>query len=531
MSEQSRRDFLKFMGYTGAALSAGTIIWSEIGCSTKQASLPPPPFVGLKPIHSDKLELAPGFRSEVLIKFNEPINATEFFGTNNDFLAYTALPGKTDEGILWVNHESLTPVLLHERKMNTPRTKKEIIKEQLSVGGSLVHIRKENGRWNFIPKSPYNRRISARTPIPFQKGYKIMGSSIATGTLANCAGGSTPWNTILTCEENYDKFYGDASFENKKRVFKEVDEFKWYEHFPLPPEHYGWVVEVNPFTGKAKKLVSLGRFEHESAKVQLSNNGFPVVYMGEDRKGGYIYKFVSRSKKSLERGTLYVADTKNGAWIPLDLKKTPVLQKHFDHQQDVLTYAHLASQIAGGTPQDRPEDVEIDPINGSIFIALTNNMDNNNPHGSILKITEKDNDYESLAFSSETWIAGGLAQGFSCPDNLAFDKQGNLWMTVDMDEKEIETGIYKGQGNNGLYFIPLRGPGAGKAIMVASAPRDAEFTGPMFSEDYKTLFLSVQHPGLQTKDPAKPTSHWPDGPGHLPKSAVVMITGSILDNG
>jgi hypothetical protein len=527
-SASNRRQFLKFMGHASLSIGAASLLGSELmGCASK-TQRPPPPFMGLKPTYIDKLELAPGFKYETLIKWNTPINSKESFGSNNDFLAYTALAGKTDEGILWVNHESISPVLLHNRKMDTPRTKEEVITEQLAVGGSLIHIRKDQGQWKFVADSKYNRRITARTPIPFQKSFKIMGSTVATGTLANCAGGITPWQTFLTCEENYENFYGDATYVNKKRVFVEVNELKWYNHFPLPPEHYGWVVEVHPLTGQAQKLNSLGRFEHEGAKVQMSRNGFPIVYMGEDRKGGCIFKFISSDKKSLTHGTLYVADTKNGRWIPLDLQKTKVLKKHFDSQQDVLTYASYAAQLAGGTPQDRPEDIEIDPIHGGIFVSLTNNEDKGNYHGSLFKISEKNGDYEAMEFQSETWLAGGLENGFSCPDNLVFDQKGNLWVTVDMSEKEIETGVYKGQGNNGLYFIPMEGAQAGRPILIASAPKDAEFTGPMFSEDYKTLFLSVQHPGLQTTDPRTPTSHWPDGPGTLPKSAVVMITGPLI---
>ena len=108
-------------------------------------------------------------------------------------------------------------------------------------------------------------------------------------------------------------------------------------------------------------------------------------------------------------------------------------------------------------------------------------------------------------------MAGGGENGFSCPDNLAFDLSGNLWMTTDMSGSVMnkEEWPYMAFKNNSLFVIPRIGKDAGKVIRVANAPRDAEFTGPWFSPDGKTLFLSVQHPGEQTIDLKNPTSLWP----------------------
>jgi secreted PhoX family phosphatase len=414
--------------------------------------------------------------------------------------------------------------------MGAKRTDEDVREQMRAVGNSLLHVTWKNGRCRIVQGSKYNRRITGETVIPFQKGYTIQNKTEAMGTLANCAGGQTPWNTFLTCEENYDQFYGDVEWKDGQRVFIKNNKYNWYEHFPQnPPEHYGWVVEVQPLTGKAVKLVSMGRFEHEAAKLVMGKSGKPVVYMSEDRKFGYIYKFISDSATSLYKGTLYVADTVKGRWIPLDLEKTPALKKHFKSQADVLTYANRAAGIAGGTQQDRPEDVEIDPVSGHIFITLTNNADRGNLFGSIVKITEKNGDYESLEFKFETWLAGSPEVGFACPDNLAFDKKGNLWMTTDMSAHDMGSGKFAKLGHNGLFFIPLRGAHAAKAFLVATAPVGAEFTGPMFSPDFKTLLLSVQHPGEGTEDPAKPTSCWPGKPGEQPKSAVVQITGPLLE--
>lgn len=480
------------------------------------------PFPALKPSLADDVLLAQGFEHTVLIRYDDPLTPALRFGTHNDFLHFVPLPGKSLEGILWANHEYMHPVLVHQQHANAPRTKKHMEKEMQVIGGSLVHIKNENGAWRYIENSPHNRRIDARTPIPFAGGVAIQGQRTAMGMVTNCSGGYTPWNTLLTCEENYDIYYGDVSFINRKRKFEPRKKMNWYEHFPNPPEHYGWVVEVEPFTGKAKKHTALGRFEHEGATVSLSKSGKIVVYMGEDRKGGGIYKFISESASSLEKGTLYVADTQKGQWIPLDLKSNSALKPHFTTQLEVLTYASYAAEVGGGTPQDRPEDIEVDPVTGNVIVSLTNNVENGNIYGGLLKIVEKDGDHGALEFSSEIFLAGGLENNFACPDNLAFDHKGNLWMTTDMAEYHIREGRYSGLGNNGLFYVPMSGPHAGRAYQVASAPTDAEFTGPTFSPDHKTLFLSVQHPGAETMDPQHPTSTWPDRNG-LPKSSVIAV--------
>ncbi|MCB9072223.1 MAG: DUF839 domain-containing protein [Bdellovibrionaceae bacterium] len=509
----------------GVALSGALL---ETACSHLSTSMAVP-FHPLPTTTEDNFITADGFTADVLIRWRDPLNTKDKFGTNNDFLCFIPLNTDGTNALLWVNHEYMHPVLIHNRKMNSPRTKAEMSLEQLEIGGSLVEIIKRNGKWSYVPNSKYNRRITAQTKIPFQKNTRIMNATSAYGMVTNCSGGYTPWKTILTCEENYDIYYGNSTYINKKRQFVPQKKMNWYEHFNHPPEHYGWVVEVEPFTGHATKLITLGRFEHESATVTTGKSGKVVVYMGEDRRGGGIFKFVSDSGKNLDKGTLYVANTDKGQWIALDYATNPILKKHFNSQLEVLIYASYAAELVGGTAQDRPEDVEIDPITGAIVVALTNNIDQGNLYGSLLKIEEDSGDHESLTFKASTLMSGGMESGFACPDNMVFDGKGNLWMTSDMAEYDMRDGKYPGFGNNSLFYIPLKGPYAGGIYRVASAPCDAEFTGPTFSSDSKTLFLSVQHPGALTKDPSAPTSTWPDGPGQLPKSSVVAIQGPQLE--
>ncbi|MNL25386.1 hypothetical protein D3C87_1468660 [compost metagenome] len=147
-----------------------------------------------------------------------------------------------------------------------------------------------------------------------------------------------------------------------------------------------------------------------------------------------------------------------------------------------------------------------------------------------MKFTETNADPLSLTFKSEVFLNGGELTGFACPDNICFDRKGNLWITTDIADYDLGTGDYKAFGNNGLFYIPLSGSDAGKAFRFAVAPKEAELTGPCFSEDGKTLFLSVQHPGANTTDIKNVTSHWPEGGKSIPRSAVVTITGPLLDS-
>lgn len=387
-----------------------------------------------------------------------------------------------------------------------------------------------NGSWRPVKNHPLNRRLDATTPIAINSPAPIAGSFQAIGTLGNCGGGVTPWGTVLSCEENYQDYYGDIVFKSRySRKSKFPKHYlQWNKFYDLPPEHYGWVVEVNPQTGKAQKLTALGRFAHESATAVQAKDGRCVVYSGDDKTNECLYKFISAHPNSLEQGTLYVADVKNGIWIPLDIKLKSELAEKFDSQLELLIYTRKASRVVGGSRLDRPEDIVINPHDGSVLVALTKNLKNLNFYGSLLRIEEQDADPLSLSFEATTFIAGGRQSGFANPDNMAFDKSGNLWMTSDISEKVVDKGPYKGLGNNGLFYIPMYGSNAGKAYRVASAPVDAEFTGPCFSTDGSTLFLSVQHPGGSSESLQYLTSHWPDGDNSIPKPAVVTIRGKYL---
>ncbi|MGB0522445.1 MAG: PhoX family protein [Flammeovirgaceae bacterium] len=524
-----RRSFLEFLGKgtLAIALPSGLITACADNKAKEQVETVKQ-FVGIEPSSEDLLKLADGFDFQVLIKWDDQISETDRFGFNNDYTAFIPLEGKKDEGILWVNHEYTNGLFVSGVKHGEEKTKAQVEQEQYTVGGSLVHIKKEHGTWNVVQNSVYNRRITALTPIPFNWDEPIMGKKEGIGTLANCSGGITPWGTILTCEENYDMFYGERNYKTNELELSKYD-MQWLAHANYPTEHYGWVVEVNPLTGEAQKHIALGRCAHECATIAPLADGRIAVYTGDDHNDECLYKFISSKPNSLKEGTLYVANTTDGRWESLDYASQPILQKHFKSQTEVLIRLREAARLVGGTLLDRPEDIEVDPLTGDVLVALTNNKPKGNYHGSILKISETEGNYESLTFTSDVFLAGGKETGFSCPDNMAFDLAGNLWFTSDISGSSIGKSHYKSFKNNGLFFVPRSGDQAGEVIQMASAPKDAEFTGPFFAPDGKTLFLSVQHPGETSKSLDRLTSNWPDGGDSMPRSAVVAISGSKLD--
>lgn len=504
-----RREFLQFLGVSG-------VIAALPGCSI--AKIQRAPLNSLSPSLEDKFQTISGIDHKILISWGDKINAQEKFGYNNDFIAFHAFTNH--HGIMWVNHEYVVPAIMY----GTERSKEIIDKEITEVGGSLLEVKKGKDGWKVVENSQYNRRLDANTKIPFAWDEKIAGSDFALGTMANCAGGKTPWGTILTCEENYDSFWSDIDSKGKKIYDSEA---KWETIYPRSPLHYGWVVEVDPLTGNSKKLISLGRCAHECAAVTKAKNGKIVAYTGDDANDEHLYKFISDSENSLEKGKLYVASLEKGQWISLAIEDQPILKKHFKSQTEIQIFAREAAKLVGATPLDRPEDIEFDPLTGNVLVTLTNNKPKKNFYGSVLKIMEDNNDPGSLTFKHDTFLSGGAEKGFACPDNMVFDAKGNLWFTTDMSGKDIGKGPYEGFGNNSLFVFVRSGDHAGEVIRVANAPVDAELTGPCFSPDYKTLFLSVQHPGETSPSLDKLKSNWPHG--GVPKPSVVTLQGPFLD--
>jgi hypothetical protein len=536
MNIQNRRDFLKLLGKG----TAGTFIVPHflVACSNPAEKEKPSTSIekieGISPSDKDDLVLAKGLNYSILASELDSIGKDLVFGSNNDFTCFIPINNNPNHGYLWVNHEALHPLFVSGYAFgeDEERTIEQVNQEMKMVGGSILEIKKDDsGNWIFDPSSPNNKRLDATTPIALNWDEPIEGSNEVIGTHSNCSGGITPWGTVLTCEENYDNFFGETLIDESGNKTHLKSSYGWDKFYPYPPEHYGWVVEVDPATGDAQKHIAIGRFSHECCTLKQLEDGRIVAYSGDDSNDEFVYKFVGSKPKSLKEGTLYVADTENGKWISLNYNDQPILKQHFKNQTDVLVHCRKAGKLVGATPQNRPEDIEIDPLTGHIIISMTNNKPKGDYHGSIVKIIEDNNQYDGTSFTTETLKAGGEETGFSCPDNLAFDSKGNLWFTSDISGSVMNKvdQPYSAFKNNGLFVLLRNGEQAGDIIQVASAPTDAELTGPWFSSDEKTLFLSVQHPGAESKSLDALTSNWPKGGNEIPRCSVVTIQGELLD--
>lgn len=548
--EYNRREFISFLG----KVSIGTAVLPPFLVSCGNLAAPTEKSIatseqtlnllkqltiaGLPPSDADDLVLAKGLDYHVIVRWGEEISEKDRFGFNNDFTCFIPFnEDKPDDGLLWVNHEYANPLFISgfdHRNYENPdehRTKQQIDKEMYNVGGSIVRVKQTNGKWEVVKNDPHNRRITATTPIKVNWDRPVKGASTMIGTNSNCSGGITPWKTFLTCEENYDSFFGETVYDENGVASHKPSRQGWEKFYNYPPEHYGWVVEVDPKDGSAQKHIAIGRFAHECCTLYELSDKRIVAYSGDDKNNEHLYKFVSSKPSSLKEGVLYVADTVNGKWLSLDWDSQPSLQEKFKDQTEVLIRAREAAKILGATALNRPEDIEIDPITGNVFVSLTNNTGKNDFHGSILKIEETNGKYDSLTFKASNYMAGGEENGFSCPDNLAFDLAGNLWFTSDMSGSKMNkaNGPYMPFKNNSLFVVPRHGEDQGKVIRLVSAPNDAELTGPWFTPDGKTLFLSVQHPGEQTTDLDNPTSSWPFDADGVPKPSVVAITGNLIE--
>ncbi|MBG9449467.1 hypothetical protein ABE67_09100 [Cytobacillus firmus] len=543
MSELNRR---KFLTYVGTGVGALTVASTGLGAMIPKAEakgveaashlfgfqkkISGLNFKPIDPTDKDDLVLPRGYKYDVVAAYGDVINKKgDTFGFNNDFTLYFPIDGDK-RGLLWVNHEYSSDLFVHgARPANGKYSAGQIQKMLYNQGGSIIEVyRDKEGTWKLDTNSKYARRITGLTPFQLTgpaKGSKAVGGATnVQGTFANCSGGMTLWGTVLSAEENFESTSKDAG---------------------LNDTHYGWIVEIDPFDPnfKPRKHTALGRFNHENAAVGLTNDNRVVVYMGDDKKDACVYKFISKNKyvKSrgkanadlLEEGTLYAANMGSGKWVPLTIenvqkavKGNADLLKKFQTQADVAVHCHEAALLVGGTPTDRPEDVEISPFDNTVFIAHTNNDKHGNFHGHITRFIEEGDELGALTFDFEIFAAGGKQSGFSAPDNLTFDSLGNLWTVTDMSSSKLNTGIYTHFANNGMFVIPTIGKNTGDAFQFASAPVEAELTGPSFTPNETTLFLSIQHPGEETEDLNNLTSKWPHRKGDtMPRPGVVAITG------
>ncbi len=543
------------------------------------------------------------------------------FGYNNDYVG--VLPLGADRALLVVNHEYTNEILMFrgwDAKAGSNR--EQALIAMAAHGMSVVEIERvgRTGEWRLVRQGRrrYNRRLTATTPFrltgpaagsEYLRTSADPAGSTVLGTLNNCAGGLTPWGTVLSGEENFNQYFGSSADITDPAVAAPLARYgvttkmsttdrRWEQYDkrfdvakePNEPNRFGWIVEVDPYDpgSTPRKRTALGRFKHEGANIRLAEDGRAVAYMGDDERHDYLYKFVSRrafrpgrsaaarrhNLRLLDEGDLYVAQLTGdspgeidgtgklpadkafdgtGRWIPL-VKDGRSRVPGWSVAR-VLVHTRLAADELGRlnaadapTKMDRPEDVEPNPRTGKVYAALTNNTDrgkaaaptnrfapadeanprNANKHGQVLELTEAGNDAAATTFTwrlfivagdpaaDDTYFAGydkSKVSPISCPDNVAFDPAGNLWIATD--------GNALGS-NDGLFAVPLDGPEAGHVKQFLTVPIGAETCGPFITPDARTVLVAVQHPGeLTGASVDNPLSTFPHG--RFPQPSVVTV--------
>ncbi|MBX7145733.1 MAG: PhoX family phosphatase [Alphaproteobacteria bacterium] len=607
----SRRNLIKTTSIVGAAAFLSSSI-ARFAFADNLETLPYITFEGISHGIDETHHIAKGYNADILLRWGDPIihNASSFdlynqtasaqkkqFGYNCDFIGYFPLPAgsqNSNHGLLCVNHEYTNAELmfsgLNQKNKKDLLTKQQIDVEMMALGHSIVEIKKTGMSWAVVSDSSYNRRITladtkmlitgpAAKNVHMQTSQDPKGVEVI-GTLNNCAGGVTPWGTVLIAEENFNNFFG-GTFKDQTQTksyerygLKEEAEYpymKFYDRFDLskhPNEvnRFGWMVEIDPYDPNfvPRKRTALGRFKHEGAGVVLNKDGHIVVYMGDDERFEYIYKFVSKNKfiptnrhgniDILDDGILYVAKfSENGkmVWLPLLFNHGPLTPENgFENQGDVVIHARKAADLMGATPMDRPEDVEANPVNGRVYAILTNNTKRtnekidavnpraNNQAGHIIEMIPpggigKNADHTALEYQWDIFILAGdpskndakygatsdVKDWFLCPDNCTFDQKGRLWIATDQGSDQAQFGI-----GDGLYVMETEGSGKAIPQLFYRVPKDAEMCGPCFTPDNKTMFVAVQHPGEgSTFD--NPSTRWPDfNDKMVPRPSVVVLT-------
>ncbi|HEY8565423.1 MAG TPA: PhoX family phosphatase [Beijerinckiaceae bacterium] len=568
----------------------------------------------------EKHYVAEGYDADVLIRWGDPVlpGAPAFdplkqtaaaqkmqFGYNNDFVGYYPMPGAAnpaEHGLLAVNHEYTNEELMFPglgrqdtRQANFAGMTKDLVDIEIAAhGGSVVEIRKVAGKWQVVADSKYARRITGETEMEITglaagdarlktnadpSGRKVL------GMLNNCAGGTTPWGTWLTCEENINGYFwgkiddAHAEARNFKRMGIPGNWYSWgkyYDRFDVVKEpneanRFGWVVEIDPFdpTFVPKKRTAMGRFKHEGAAGIINRDGRYVVYQGDDERFDYVYKFVTEGRVDtqnrqanrdiLDRGTLFVAkynEDGTGEWMPLVHGQGPLTEANgFRSQADVVIETRRAADLLGATKMDRPEDVDANPKTNKVYVMLTNNtrrkadqVNAANPRaenrfGHIVEMNPEGGDHGATRFTWEILVKCGdpsvAAVGatfssattkdgwFGMPDNCAVDSQGRLWVSTD-GNSPAKTGRA-----DGVWAVETEGEARGTSKHFFRCPAGAELCGPYFTPDDTTFFVAIQHPGEADEDdpnakPAtfeNPATRWPDfKDGMPPRPAVLAIT-------
>ena len=588
----SRRGFLGGVlafGSGAAVMSAGLL-----GSVSTRALAAEPQFA-FTPIEAQTdgtVHVPEGYEWKVLARWGDPLfdgvdpfdhetgvtlaASDKVFGENTDGMESFLHNGRQ---ILAINQEYVNPKTnLPQNEGGKVQSADDVRKLQNLQGVTVVEIAEGANGWSVVQNSPYNRRIHHNTPMKIAgpaAGHDLLktdadpSGTVSLGTMNNCGSGKTPWGTYLTCEENFNSYFGSTEeMQDQKPIEPEYGYDRYgigtetrygYELYdprfdtsksPNEPHRAGWIVEIDPTDPDSTpvKHTALGRFKHENAEVVLASDGRVVVYLGDDERGEFLYKYVSNGTYTpggsgdglLDDGTLYVArfnDDQSGEWLPLTPETTGM------ELAEMLVFTRMAASKVGATTMDRPEWVSANPNAVEAYCCLTNNKNRGiktnaggdetpvggpnpreaNRYGQIVRWFPEGEDHGASAFRWDLYVMAGnptvhsdayagspnvnAGNLFNSPDGMAFDTQGIVW--IQTDGSDSNEGDFVGMGNNQM----LAGdPRTGEIVRFMTGPKGSEVTGLCWSADKRTMFVGIQHPG----------GTWPDGK-KLPRSSVVAI--------
>ena len=569
-----------------------------------------------------------------------------FFGKNSN--AYDAKASENGLLVMnheYVNSEELSPFGYYviEDKDAAPlfqrrRLASDVRREVNCHGVAVVEMkRRANGMgYEMVPNSKYNRRITSSTTA--QLAGPVAGSDLVKtkfdptgfqtrGINNNCGAGLSPWGTYLTTEENFlgvfargqdasqlsasDNYgrerYGAPENSPGSRYLWHTpdakdaiitDEFSRWDMTAVGASAaddyrngfntFGYITEIDPFDQNStpQKRTAMGRFAHENCAYAPVKQGKPVVfYMGDDARGEYIYKFVSKAMwsnadiggglkagdKYLNDGTLYVAifnEDGSGEWKALVQGQNGLDAFNsalpFNSQDEVLVYARAAGDAAGATKMDRPEWVSVSPMTGDVYVTLTNNKyrgvredqplsaanprsyqvngkPSGNDNGHIIRWAETGGDHAATSFEWDIYLFGApsnlsaenlsqlsASNDLSSPDGLYFDPRGVLWIQTD-DGAYTDT-------TSCMLLAALPGKVSDGTTITTSAGQQTRIGMSASNDNIKRFFVGPEGcevtgitmtPDFKTLfiNIQHPGNTWGAvAGGSTPRSATVMIT-------
>ncbi len=636
----SRRNFLTGGLATAAAVSLGGVEAllnavptaaqeieeaedTDVGREGRLGRRPMLGFESVAVSSADEVVVPKGYTADVLIAWGDPVSNGPAFkqdasntaeeqarqwGMHNDGMVYFPIV-RSQRGLIVQNNEYTDDGLLFPDGVNNwtaEKTKKSLNAHGVSIievakrTGFHFDLGRRRGKWDVVRPSRFARRITGMTPIdiggPAAGDPRLTTSDDPTGTrvlgtLNNCAMGYTPWGTYLACEENFNGYFrkngSQTTMEKRYGITAAGFGYLWHttdkrfrvDEEPNEPNRFGWVVEIDPFKPHSTpvKRTALGRIKHEGAWVQEARNGRVVVYMGDDERNEYIYRYVSnlpwrqaraQGINPLDDGILYVAKFHadgTGEWLPLTPDNPRLAGWSLN---DILINTRGAADAAGATMMDRPEWIDTFPRSLTAIATLTNNSRRgsappsvNNPDGSTAAGSARPpvdaanpravNNYGHIIrwYYRQDWteptfgwdifaLCGDPANPahgstifgdkYGSPDGIYVDPSGLIWIQTDVSTSTINAGAYVGFGNNQMLAAH---PETRETRRFLVGPPQCEITGVFMTPDRCTMFVGIQHPGERPDDlpgdPLNPKqfSSWPDGPnGGRPRSSLIVVT-------